>query len=125
VIVGLLLLCGCGRMMKSSERVPSPSGTFVVVAIPNDSKVDPTKYRCLRLVLEHRNGNSLAGLQTSVSDGQKWALGWMESGDVVVLQSSDIGTLAFNVMSNTLMQIQTTPAIEKRAIELKTLKYGK
>ena len=121
----MLVLVGCGRMMKPTERVASPSGTLVVAAIPNDSKADPTKYRCIRLILEHRNGGALSAVQTSASDGQKWAVGWMPKGETIVLQSSDIGTQAFSVQSNGMNQITVTPEIEARAQQLKQAKYGK
>ena len=124
-IVGLIAFIGCGRMMKPNERVPSPSATFVVAAIPNESKADPKTYRCIRLILEHRNGNVLSAVQTGASDGQKWAVGWMSSGDVIVLQSSDIGTKAFNVQSNRLVEAAITPEIEARAKALKKAKYGR
>ena len=122
-IIGLVILAGCYRMMKPVERAISPSGSFVVAAIPNDSKTDPTKYRCIRLVLMDQNGATLSAIQTGVSDGQKWAVGWMESQDVIVLQSSDIGTQSFKVETNKLVQISVTPAIEACAAQLKKLKY--
>ena len=124
-IVGLLLLVGCGPMMKPVERVASPSGTFVVAAIPNDSKIDPKKWRCIRLVLMDGTGSTLSAMQTGASDGRKWAVGWMGTGEVVVLQSSDIGTQAFNVLSNELKQVALTPEIEARSMQLKVAKYGR
>lgn len=123
--IGILLLTACGPLMKPTVRVESPDGDYVVAAIPNDNKSDPTKYRCIRLILEHRNGNVLSALQTSVSDGQKWAVGWMETENIIVLQSSDIGTQAYSIESNELNPIEITPAIEIRAAELKKAKYGK
>jgi hypothetical protein len=120
----MFLLVGCGPVMKPVERVISPSGAFLVAAIPNESKSDPTKWRCIRLILMDRSGATLSAVQTGVSDGQKWAVGWMETGDVIVLQSSDIGTQAFNVLSNDLKQITVTPDINGRAAELKKAKYG-
>ena len=48
----------------------------------------------------------------------------MATGDVIVLQSSDIGTLAYAVLSNKLKQVTVTPEIEARAIHLKQAKYG-
>ncbi len=113
-----MVLIGCGRMMNPTERVSSPSGTFVVAAIPNESKADPGKYRCIRIILEHRNGNSLSAVQTGASDGQKWAVEWMPTGEVVVLQSSDIGTQAFIVQSNALVQIPIMAEIEAQAKKL-------
>ncbi len=123
--VGMLLLVGCGPMMKPEERVASPSGAFVVAAIPNEDTTDPAKHLCLRLVLMTPTGATLSALQTGASDVQKWAVGWMETGDVVVLQSSDIGTLAFTVVSNQLDQVALTPPIEARAAQLKQSKYGR
>ena len=119
----MLVLVGCGPTMKSVERAASPSDVFVVAAIPNESKADPRKYRCIRLILENRNGNSLSAVQTGASDGQKWAVGWMPTGDIVVLQSSDIGTQAFTVQSNALVQTTITAEIEARAKQLKQAKY--
>jgi hypothetical protein len=123
--VGMLFLIGCSPMMRPAERVASPSGTFVVAAISNESKSDPTKYRCIRLILEHRNGNSLSAVQTGTSDDHKWAVGWMPTGDIVVLQSSDIGTQAFTVQSNALVQTTISTEIEVLAKQLEQAKYGR
>ena len=125
VIIGMFFLIGCSPMMKPVEHVASPSGEFIVAAIPYEGKTDPRKNGCLRLILESRSGITLSAVQTGVSDGQKWAIGWMEEGDVVVLQSSDIGTQAFGVISNSLSQVTSTPEIEARAIQLKKAKYGR
>ena len=96
---------------------------MIVAAVPNDSKTDPTKYRCLKLVLMDQAGNTLSTIQTGASHYQKWAVGWMETGAIVVLQSSDIGTLAYSIESNGFNQTSLTLEIEARAAELNRLKY--
>jgi hypothetical protein len=110
--------------MAPVVRVASPSGDLIVAAIPSENKSDPKKYQCIRLILQSRDGGTLTAVQTSVSNGQKWAVGWMEKGDIIVLYSSDIGTQAYGVASNALNLVALTPDIEERAKQLKKAKYG-
>ena len=120
-----LLLAGCSPAISRMDRAPSPTGDMIVAAVPNESKADPTKYRCLQLILMDHTGNTLSTIQTGASDGQKWAVGWMKTGSIVVLQSSDIGTQAYAAESNGFTQVMLNPEIEARATELKRSKYEK
>ena len=122
-ILGMILLVSCGPVMTPNARIISPSRKYMLIALLNEDKADTRHWHCVRLVLLTHSGETLSAVQTGASNIQKWAAGWMENDDIVVLQSSDIGTTAYNVVSNTLTAIQITPEIEDRAIELKKLKY--
>jgi hypothetical protein len=79
----------------------------------------------VRLVLTDPEGRTLSALQTTASHVHKWAVGWMESEDVVVLQSSDVGDSAYAVSTNhVLFEVPITAQMHARANLLKTQKYS-
>lgn len=120
----LTSLYGCAQRTDLDNKLSSPSGKYQISASVNHSKDDPRKYLCLKLFLFDSSGNLLKAEQTGVSDTMKWALGWMDKEDVVVLYSSDIGTSAYDVKLDGLHIIsELTPLIESRAVELKSEKY--
>ena len=119
----LLTLFGCSPRRYPIETVVSPSGKYQIKATINTDESDTTKYLCIKLHLLDAQGKELSQLQTGVSHRMKWALGWMNNNDTVVLYSSDIGTYAYEVENNTLRNIKTTNAIIRRGEQLKKLKY--
>ena len=125
VVMALAVFVCCFSFVKQNEWVRSSSGDFTVAAIPRANKSDRTSWGCIRLVLMNGSGRTISAVQTDVSDFQKWAVGWMEDEDIVVIQSSDVGTQAFKASTNGLEQISTTPEMKLRALQLKSLKYGR
>ena len=62
---------------------------------------------------------------TGASDAMKWAVGWTPTEDVVVLYSSDIGTIAYDIENGQLVKIQRIdPEIRNHAERLYENKYG-
>ena len=119
----LLPIFGCGPSRDIAKVVDSPSGKYKIKATINKSKTDPTKYLCIHMTLLDSKGNVLSRLQTGASHIMKWAVGWMNKRDIVVLYSGDIGTYAYKIENNKLKEIKTTPAIISRGNQLKNLKY--
>ncbi|MDX2412598.1 MAG: hypothetical protein QNK34_11635 [Woeseiaceae bacterium] len=76
--------------------------------------------------LANAEGVEKHAVQSSASDAIKWALGWMSDEDVVVLQSSDIGTTAYDIVDNRLVPRVDAFKIEEiqaRAEELYAERY--
>ncbi len=121
--IALITLLGCGSRRYPIKTDISPSGKYQIKATINTDESDRTKYLCVKLHLLDVQGKELSQLQTGASHRMKWALGWMDDDDIVVLYSSDIGTYAYKTENNTLVNIKTTDAIINRGEQLKKLKY--
>jgi hypothetical protein len=125
VLFIIILIGGCSRKDESLRKYTSPSGNYLVSASVNKDKSDKTKYLCLKLYLWNNSQDKLFSLQTEASSTMKWALGWMETADIVVLYSSDIGTRAYSINNNRLDPIELSQDIIKRGDDLKYKKYKK
>ena len=113
------IILGCGPQKYPIEIVNSPSGKYQIKATINTDESDKTKYLCVKLHLLDAQGKELSQLQSSASHTMKWAIGWMEKDDIVILYSSDIGTYAYQIENNTLKKIKITDVIIKRGEQLK------
>ena len=117
------MIAGCSP--APTTPIPSPSGKYLVHATINREKSDRTKYLCVRLILTRLTGETITETQTGASHVHKWAIGWMTNQDVIILQSSDIGTHAYEITTNeTVSDIPVTPEMENRAQLLKKEKYN-
>lgn len=79
------------------KRIASPSEEFFVQANVNRSSKDHANYGLVVLELTDKDGQILDKQTSRVGDFNKWELGWSETGDTIVLQSTDIGTQRYTV----------------------------
>ena len=95
----------------------SPSGEYgFVPSISEDGIV--------YFELYDKGDNPIDSIRTGASDFQKWAFGWHDEQDIVILYSSDIGTRAYSVQEDKLSEVSPlTPAIEAKAKALYTERY--
>ena len=100
----LLVLSGCMRYAPTPLGSPpaaltpisSPNGELTLTPSINRSKQDATKYLCVAFDITDSSGTSLHHVQSSASDGMKWAIGWFDD-FTIVLQSRDIGPRAWKL----------------------------
>ncbi len=114
----VLLLKVCAQ--RGQPPVESPSGEYNVFATVEEVSL-------IRLHLTNKEGVELDTVYSGASDAMKWALGWMPDEDVVVLQSSDIGTRSYDIVNNRFVaksESSKDKRIQSRAYELKAEKYG-
>lgn len=125
--ISLSLLAGCKWKRTSlSTPVVSPSGKYRAAAEVNLERDDKAYYRCLKLHLSNITSGQTTVTQTSASEKQIWALGWMPDKDIVVLYSADIGTRAYRPGTKGIFtSIKVTDEVVHRAEQLKQEKYGK
>ena len=125
IILSIILstLIGCEHRKYPIEIITSPSGKYQIKTTINTDESDRTKYLCVKLHLLDTQSKELSQLQSSASHTMKWVIGWMEKNDIIVLDSSDIGTYAYEIENNTLKKIGITEVIIKRGEQLKKLKY--
>ena len=121
----LLLFIGCGANKLVNEIIPSPSKKYKIQSTVNTDKTDRTKYLCIKLHLLDTKGKELFQLQTSASTTMKWALGWMEKDDILILYSSDIGTNAYTIENSMIKRVNTTEEFITYGNYLKKKKYKK
>jgi hypothetical protein len=122
VTAGLLslvaLLNFCAR--TAHPPITSPSGEYRIFATIEEVSL-------IKLHLTNKEGVELHAVNSGASDAMKWALGWMPGENVVVLQSSDIGTRAYDIVDNRLVAKPgafENKRIQARAKILKSQKYG-
>lgn len=70
----------------------SPDGQWVLTPKINDSRSDPTSYRCLRIEIRDASGKVVFSEQTHASVRMKWNARWLGSNRFEI-DSSDVGTL--------------------------------
>lgn len=118
----LLSLMALWNSCSQREHPPiqSPSSEYRIFATIEEVSL-------IHLHLTNKEGVELDTVYSGASDAMKWALGWMPDEDVVVLQSSDIGTRGYDIVDNRLVA-KSEPfkdkRIQARAEELKSEKYG-
>ncbi len=117
------LLVACGRSDYTDGPYPSPSGTYGVFASVNATDTSRADYAHVVLHLTDTTGQECATLLTRAGDANKWALGWMQSGDTIVLQSSDVGDMAFVPSPTAITEVAADTAVRMRAQELYRAKY--
>lgn len=96
-IVMLFLLLGCTE--RRSHSVSSPDGTLTLITSINNSQEDPTKYLCVKFQIVDSTGRVLYEEQTGASNRMRWRIQW-DGNTRVVLDSSDIGTVAWEQQVN-------------------------
>jgi hypothetical protein len=125
----LLTMTSC--FVDKYEEGPflSPTKNYTLIAKVDDMDEESENYAELRLVVINKNGQAVDSVETGASDFSKWAAGWMNHGDTIVLHSSDIGPRAYSMLTGELQEITLFPdtiqsrIILRQARELKEKKY--
>ena len=121
-----LVLSGCGPLMKDHHGAPviSPSGKYTVFAKVNRTDQNRPDYAHVVIHLTDVTGKELQVYCSRAGDANKWALGWMPNEDIVILQSSDVGSMAFRIENDSLVEIvPISDEMSFRAEILKAKKY--
>ncbi|MBO9703447.1 MAG: hypothetical protein J7604_24775 [Sporocytophaga sp.] len=106
-----------------SERIKSPTGNFEIKATVNRIDENSDNYAKVIIHLYDKTNVELTEINSGAGDFNKWAIGWTESGDTIVMQSSDIGNMAWILLQNNPTEIEMTNKLNKRAEFLKFKKY--
>jgi hypothetical protein len=109
----------------------SPTKKYILIAKVDDMDKESRDYAEVRLIVRDKNGQAVDSVETGASDFSKWAAGWMNQGDTVVLYSSDIGEQAYSMLTGKLQKITLFPdiiqsrIILRQARKLREAKYKK
>jgi hypothetical protein len=124
-ILFVTFLISCNDLNHYNETLVSPSGLYELKIEVNDNKSDKTKYGCLKFSLSDKQNNLLTTLQTEASTFSKWAVAWNSNSDIIILNSHDIGTSAYKINENMVLQkIELTPVIDSIAVAAFNKKYN-
>ena len=123
LILLILILTSCFSSNYESERIKSPTGNFEINATVNRNDKDGNNYADVIINLYDENQEKLTKINTGAGDANKWAIGWTESGDTMVLQSSDIGNKVWVFRNKQPIEVAMTDRLNKRAEYLKSNKY--
>ncbi|MHA7843920.1 MAG: hypothetical protein ACX93I_11405 [Winogradskyella sp.] len=123
LILLTLTLKSCFFSDYESELIKAPTGNFEIKATVNRTDKNTDNYADVIIILFDKENNKLTELNTGAGDANKWAIGWTELGDTIVLQSSDIGNKAWIVNENKPNEIKMTDKLNERAELLYIEKY--
>jgi hypothetical protein len=122
ILLGLAL-AGCSPRPEAPP-LASPSGEFAVTAEVSGEEAGPTRRHCVRLKVEETKTGRVMTFQTGASDVQKWAIAWSPAGSLV-LYSSDIGTLAYDIRDGRIAEREPDAAERESARDAYRRKYDR
>ena len=116
----VMILCNCQGRVKESSPIQSPSGKYSIIASVNQPSTSEENFEIVFIKLYSREGIKLSELNTRASDLSKWAVGWDAFNDTLILNSRDIGILAWKIEQNDFKEVFASEAIQNRAAEIFT-----
>ncbi|MFM9984180.1 MAG: hypothetical protein ACKVOK_03060 [Flavobacteriales bacterium] len=116
----VVILYNCQGRVKESSPIQSPSGKYSIIACVNQPSTSEENFAIVLIKLYSREGIKLSELNTQASDFSKWAVGWDTFNDTLILNSRDIGVLAWKIEQNEFKEVFASEAIQNRAAEIFT-----
>ncbi len=123
-IIICLLSCLLACADYSGDLILAPTGKWAVQATVNRTDNNQADYAYVMAHLYDQNQQKVTTWNTRVGDAQKWSLGWTKYGDTIILQSSDIGTKAWQIVNNKVLELSINKELDTRAEQLKHKKYN-
>ncbi|WP_299155959.1 hypothetical protein [uncultured Tenacibaculum sp.] len=106
------------------EYFNSPSLKYKIKAKVNRTNKEDENYAYVMIYLYDKNSNLLDSINSRAGDFNKWALGWGEKSDTIILYSSDIGSKGYSIKANKMVALKKiTEKINKRAEVIKYNSY--
>jgi hypothetical protein len=106
-----------------ASSINSPSGLLEAKTELSGPEAGSTRHHCVILKVINIQTKKEAKLQTGASDFQRWAIGWAP-GDTLILYSSDIGTYAYDLQDNALVERPITKEEMEVGKDAYQKKYG-
>lgn len=124
LIIFYILLFSCSSDKQQSEKITSPSKKYYLTTTVNSSDKSKDDYADVVIHLYNTSGQLKFSLNTKAGDFSKWAVGWDNKNDTMILFSSDIGTYAWKIEHDSLKTIDITDNIKEIAKDIKNKKYS-
>jgi hypothetical protein len=125
LIVLVISIIGCSVNNYETDLIKSPSEKYSIKATVNTSDKNADDYADVVIHIYDSENTKIDSINSKAGDFSKWAIGWTNSGDTIVLFSSDIGTKSWGITDNRSLQITVNDKLNQRALELKKQKYNK
>lgn len=109
----LTLTTGC---LFTENATLSPSGTVLLSTELHDENI-------ILITVTELERNEFSTLDTRASNNMKWAVGWAQDQDVIILNSKDIGIYAWEFDNHTFQDMEINSDIQKQAENLFEQKY--
>jgi len=119
-----LISLNCRPNNYKGDKTESPSRKYYFITTVNRTDKSKQDYADLILNLYNSNGEFLSALNTNASDFSKWVVDWEKRNDTIILNSSDIGILAWRIENGKLQRIELNADLKNQAAELKQEKYN-
>lgn len=121
-VLSLIILSSCTNDY-SSDKMGSPSGKYYIITTVNRTDKSKDNYTDVVISLYTVEGKLLTNLNTKAADSNKWAIGWDSKEDIIILNSSDIGTYSWRIENGEFIEIELTESIREQAEEILNTKY--
>jgi len=123
IITLTLTSCLCNKYDGECRKIKSPTGSFKVSATVNSTDKKADNYADVIVHIFDKNNKRITQFNSGAGDFSKWTIGWSESEDIIILQSSDIGNRAWIIKDNIPTRIPITKKMNERAEYLKSKRY--
>lgn len=124
LILIVLTLVGCGFQADYHEGpISSPGSKLEVSAFVNRTDSKKQDYFKVMLIVNDKTTGETIEQLTGIGHAMKWAIGWY-SQNVIVAQSSDIGTRSWEYLDGELVPLEVTDEMHQFAGELRAKKYN-
>ena len=106
-----------------SEKIISPTKKYYLITTVNQTNKSKDDYAEVLIHLYNSGGQLKLTFNTKAGDANKWAVGWDQTKDTIILFSSDVGSSAWRIENSQLKNIELTGELNSRATALKQEKY--
>ena len=124
IITFLIILSSCMSSNQQSDKSISPSKKYYLTTTINSSDKSKKDYGYLKIQLFNTSGLLKSYINIYAGDSSKWAVGWDNKKDTIILFSSDIETYAWKINKEGLQRVDITDNIKQTAKEIKIKKYS-
>jgi hypothetical protein len=126
LFIAALIICaaGCNDIRnRHSGKMHSPTEKYYITTYINQGDKTKADYGYVVIDLFDSDGKQITSMNTAVNSFKKWAVGWENSADIVVMYTREMGTFAWKIENDKLISIGITDDFEKQADKLREDKY--
>ena len=116
LLIFLFLMFSCSDYVES-EKISS-TGKFSVIAKVNRTNKNAEFYAEPIFEIYNSDKEIIAKIASGAGDFNEWQVGWSDSGNYLLLNSSDIGIKVWEIDNNGFKEIEPTAELYSEALYL-------
>lgn len=120
LLSSLLVSCFNNDKRVENEFILSPTKKYFVKIDVTNGNTDKGN---IRVKLFDSDKKPISELDTKAGDFSKWAVGWTQTGDTLVMRSRDIGNLAWKISASNFEVVQMNKGLNEIAEAIFKSKY--